>query len=240
MTPAPYPSTVPAGAEQPIYDAMPAAVQDQRLAPGTKLVEARLTELFGVSRTIVRMALLRLAHERVVQLQPNRGASIAAPGITEMHDVFEARRVVQCGAMPIVAARASQRALSDLRKLVRQEDAAFQAGDVKGWIRLSGEFHTRLVALAGNAALQDYASELVTRSLLMTALYMPPGQTACATGEHLSLIDALANGDGRRAARMMDAHLRACEARLELRRAGKPAVELAEALGVKTRAVGAA
>jgi len=240
MAHAPYPSTVPAGTEQPIYDAVLAAVQDQRLAPGTKLVEARLAELFGVSRTIVRMALLRLAHDRVVQLQPNRGASIAAPGVTETRDVFEARRLVEGAAMPLVAARAARRTLADLRKLVRQEEAAFNEGDIKGWMRLSGEFHTRLIALAGNAAILDYASELVTRSLLMTALYMPAGQTTCATGDHLALLDALAAGDGRKAARMMHGHLSACEARLDLRGVEERPVELAVALGIKTRTAGAA
>ena len=50
----------------------------------------------------------------------------------------------------------------------------------------------------------------------MTALYMPLGQTTCASHEHEELIDLLAAGEGRRAARLMTAHLLACEARLRL------------------------
>src|SRR4029453_11580852 len=64
-----YPTSIQGGTEQPIYDAVSEAVLDQRLAPGTRLTEGSLVELFGVSRTIVRMALLRLAHDHIVTLK---------------------------------------------------------------------------------------------------------------------------------------------------------------------------
>ena len=232
MTALAYPYTVPSGAGQPIYDAVHDAVLDQRVAPGTRLTEARLAELFGVSRTIVRVALLRLAHDHIVQLAPNRGASIASPTLSETRQVFEARRIVESAAMPLVAARARIKALVDLRRLVRQEDAAFHAGDVRTWIRRSGEFHIGVLALAGNAVILHFGRELVTQSLLMTALYMPKGQTSCASGEHGALIDALADGDGRKAARLMQSHLHACERRLHLDAHAKPAVDLGDALGI--------
>ena len=126
-----YPATVHGGTEQPIYDAVFEAVLDQRLAPGTRLTEGSLTELFGVSRTIVRMALLRLAHDHIVQLKPNHGASVASPTPEETRAVFEARRMVECAALPAAIARALPKQLDNLRALVGQEDAAFHAGEVK-------------------------------------------------------------------------------------------------------------
>jgi DNA-binding GntR family transcriptional regulator len=235
-----YPTTIQGGTEQPIYDAVAEAVLDQRLAPGMRLTEASLVELFGVSRTIVRMALLRLAHDHIVQLKPNHGASIASPSRDETRAVFEARRMLECAALPAVIARAQPRQLDSLRSLVRQEDAAFRAGDVRGWIRLSGEFHRRLVALARNPVMLHYANELVTQSLLMTALYMPSGQTACAADQHLQLIDAIAARDERRAVRLMQAHLEASEARLALDRTAERPSDLAEALQLKPRRASAA
>ncbi|MBK9114258.1 MAG: GntR family transcriptional regulator [Betaproteobacteria bacterium] len=236
----PYPATIRGGTEQPIYDAIFEAVLDQRLAPGTRLTETRLTELFGVSRTIVRMALVRLAHDHIVQLTPNQGASIARPSPEETRAVFEARRMVECAALPAAVARALPKQLDHLRALVRQEDAAFHAGDVKSWIRLSGEFHCRLAALARNPVMLHYTTELVTQSLLMTALYMPPGQTTCATDEHLALIDAIAAKDERLARSLMQRHLDACEARLALDRVQALPADLAEALRVRRRRAAAA
>lgn len=230
-----YPATIHGGTEQPIYDAVFEAVLDQRLAPGTRLTEGSLTALFGVSRTIVRMALLRLAHDHIVQLKPNHGASVASPTPEETRAVFEARRMVECAALPAAIARALPKQIDNLRALVGQEDAAFHAGEVKTWIRLSGEFHRRLVALARNPVILHYTNELVTQSLLMTALYMPRGRTVCAADEHVALIDAVAGRDERRAVRLMQAHLDACEARLALDQHALPPADLAEALRIRRR-----
>lgn len=235
-----YPATIRGGTEQPIYDAILAAVLDQRLAPGTRLTETRLTELFGVSRTIVRMALVRLAHDHIVQLKPNHGASVASHTPDETRAVFEARRMVECAALPVAIARARPKELDHLRALVRQEDAAFHAGDVRGWIRLSGEFHRRLAALARNPVMLHYTTELVTQSLLMTALYMPPGQTTCAADEHLALIDAVADRDAPRAIALLQRHLDACEARLALDRVQPQSADLADALRIRRHRAAAA
>jgi len=230
-----YPATLQGGTEQPIYDAVFEAVLDQRLAPGTRLTEASLVELFGVSRTIVRMALLRLAHDHIVQLKPNHGASIASPTPEETRAGFEARRMLECAALPAAIERATSRQLDNLRALVKQEEGAFKAGEVKSWIRLSGEFHRRLVALARNPVILHYANELVTQSLLMTALYMPRGQTACAAHEHLLLIDAVAARDEPLAIRLLQAHLDACEARLALDQTSERPSDLAAALRLRPR-----
>jgi DNA-binding GntR family transcriptional regulator len=60
--------------EARIYRAVFESVMSQRLKPGTKLPEAPLCELFGVSRSVVRKVLQKLAHDHIVQLRPNRGA----------------------------------------------------------------------------------------------------------------------------------------------------------------------
>lgn len=230
-----YPATISGGTEQPIYDAVSEAVLDQRLAPGTRLTEGSLVELFGVSRTIVRMALLRLAHDHIVTLRPNHGATIASPTPAETRAVFEARRMIECAALPAAIAHAAARQLDPLRTLVKHEDAAFHAGAIRSWIRLSGEFHRRLVALARNPVILHYTNELVTQSLLMTALYMPRGQTVCATDEHLLLIDAVAAKDERRAIRLLRTHLDACEARLALDQEADRPTDLAAALRLRPR-----
>ena len=221
-----------AASDAAIYDAIYEAVMGRRLLPGTRLTEASLCEIFGVSRAAVRMALLRLSHDRIVTLTPNRGAAVARPTVRETREVFELRRLLEAAAMEPAAERALPRELDALRDLVREEHAAFERGDLRQWTRLSQEFHVRLLATAKNAVLDEAARDLVARSMLMTALYMPPGQASCASHEHEALIEALAAGEGKRAARLMGAHLRACEARLHLDAPEETAPDLAAALGV--------
>src|SRR3990167_1344156 len=60
-----------------IHSAVRAAILDRRLQPGARLPEDELASIYGVSRTIVRSALQALAHDRVVTIEPNRGAQVA-------------------------------------------------------------------------------------------------------------------------------------------------------------------
>lgn len=220
-----------AGQDAAIYDAIYEAVMERRLLPGTRLIEASLCDIFGASRATVRVALLRLSHDRIVTLTPNRGAAISRPTVRETRDVFELRRLIEGAAMELVAERALPRELKALRELVGEEHAAFERGELRHWIRLSQEFHLRLLAIAKNAVLDETARDLVVRSLLMTALYMAPGQPTCASHEHEALIDALAAGEGKHAARLMRAHLQACEGRLQLDAPEEAGTDLAAALG---------
>ena len=66
-----------------------------RLLPGAKLVEQKLGDRFGVSRTIVRQALFRLSQLKLVRLEPARGAFVAEPSIEEAREVFAVRRMVE-------------------------------------------------------------------------------------------------------------------------------------------------
>lgn len=225
-------SVVPeAAGDADIYDSIYEAVMEHRLQPGARLTEASLCDIFGASRATVRVALLRLSHDRIVTLIPNRGATVSRPTVRETREVFELRRLLEGAAMELAAERVLPRELDALRALVRDEHAAFEQGQVRHWIRLSQEFHLHLLATAKNGVLDATARDLVARSLLMTALYMPRGQASCASHEHEALIDALAAGEGKRAARLMGAHLQACEARLQLDAPEDAPTDLAAVLG---------
>lgn len=67
------------------------AIVEHRLQPGTKLAEQKLADHFGVSRTLVRQALFQLAQNRLVRLEPARGAFVAAPSADEARQVFAVR-----------------------------------------------------------------------------------------------------------------------------------------------------
>ena len=77
------------------------AILEQRLPPATKLSEEALAEIFSVSRTIIRRALLRLSLEQVVVIRPNRGAVIAAPTVDEAKQIFKAREVMELSLIHI-------------------------------------------------------------------------------------------------------------------------------------------
>src|SRR5690606_9120176 len=105
------------------------AILEQRLASSTMLREEALGEIFRVSRTIIRRALLRLAHEGVVLLRPNRGAVVACPSVEEARQVFFARRLVERAITELAVQHATDEQLAELRQMVQDEQDCFARGD---------------------------------------------------------------------------------------------------------------
>jgi len=71
-----------------ISQALSLAIHEHRIAPGTKLGEDELGEIYGVSRTVVRAALQSLSHIQLVEIRRNRGAFVARPSLKEAREVF--------------------------------------------------------------------------------------------------------------------------------------------------------
>ncbi len=78
--------------EDVIYTELYNAILERRLPPETKLGENLLAEHYGVSRTIIRQGLQRLAHDRLVKLEPNRGAFVGSLSLQEAKQIYEAWR----------------------------------------------------------------------------------------------------------------------------------------------------
>lgn len=224
---------VPAGnVEQRLYDAVFSSVMGQRLPPGTKLPEASLCELFGVTRSVVRKVLQRLAHDHIVELRPNKGAVVATPTPEETRQIFEARRGIEGLIVRLAAQHASADDIADLRARMAREHEAMHRYDQPAWSRLASSFHLRLAQLARNPILERWLAELVSRCSLIVALYEPPGNACCEHEEHAALVDCIARGDGNEAARLMEQHLLALERNIRLQRdSGGPSLAAMLGLG---------
>jgi len=176
--------------------------------PGDKLTEDVIGERFGVSRTIVRTVLARLHAEGLVDMQPNKGATIAQPSLSEAHDVFETR---MCLERQVLARLAEKVTADDIERLQRhvQLETKTSEHDGPAAIRLAGEFHILLASLSGNGVLARYVDEMVSRCSLILALYSRPHSSDCSINEHQQIIDALRAGNSQAAIDAMDHHLKA-------------------------------
>ena len=199
-----------------IYEKIYVAILEHRLHPGTKLVEERLAEIFGVSRARVREVLARLAHEQIVDMIPQRGAYVAKPSIEQALDVFEARRLIEPAVLRRLIETLTPEKLARLRQHQELELDAHRREDKRAVVRLSGEFHSLAAELAGNTALARSMRELSVMTCLMIFLYDAPTSTSCRADEHSQIIDAIARRDGSRAERLMLDHLNHIENGMKL------------------------
>ncbi|MDP2699126.1 GntR family transcriptional regulator [Thalassospira sp.] len=209
--------------EEQIYREMLGAILDRRLEPGMKLVEEDLAKTFGVSRARIRSAFLQLAHDKLINLVPNRGAFIAEPGINEAIEVFSARRMIEDGVVRKVTTHMTPDRATQIRDHLAAEHQAQHDGDHRARIILSGEFHLLLARLAGNLVIEEFLERLILRSSLIIAMYESPLPPDCSHDEHDALLAALTGGDPDAAAACMARHLDAIRDRLQLdhRKPGK-------------------
>lgn len=189
-----------------VYAVLRLAILEQALGPGVKLPEDAIGEQLGVSRTVVRRALEKLAAEELVEIAQNRGASVARPTIEEARDVFAVRTELERLVVERVCGNLKPSQVKILEDWVAGEERAYrEAAD--DYIRQAAEFHVILAEMAGSPLLLKYIKSLVARSSLILGLYGRPNWPSCNMDEHRSIIAALRDDDPKRAWKTMSEHL---------------------------------
>jgi DNA-binding GntR family transcriptional regulator len=192
------------------------AVLDHRLVPGTKLKEVQLANLFGVKRGLIRKVLTRLAHSRLVEQTPNRGATVARPSVKEGRDLFATRRVIESAILQTLIATISEEDLQRLRDLLQDEQQAYQQNDSAHALTLSVDFHRQLARMAGNEVLETYLNDIIRRTPLVILAHLgDDNENRCRNHEHEAIVEAIARRDVDAAVAVMNEHLLQIESKIQ-------------------------
>ncbi|KTC51247.1 GntR family transcriptional regulator [Pseudomonas fluorescens ABAC62] len=197
-----------------IYPRLFDAILEQRIAPASRFTEESLGEAFGVSRSVIRRVLAKLSHQQVIILRPNQRAQVAAPDAQQTRQILEARRMTEMTVVQLACAQASAAQICQLRELIDRERECIERDQRGPAIRLSGEFHLQLAAMAGNAPLAQFLNSLVPLTSLVIAQFKAKACTYCAWQEHVAIVDAIEQRDARTAVALMTQHLDHLESKL--------------------------
>jgi len=198
---------IPPQATDRLVRAVTRAIAHRRLMPGTKLTEQKLCDIFNVSRTIVRQALNQLARDRLVTLEPDRGAFVAVPTSEEASQVFSVRAMLETMMVRELCKQITVRQIRQLRSHLVAERRALKREDVAKRTQLLGEFHLVLARMHGNTVLHDTLGELMLRCSLIVLAYQSPQSAQASHAEHVALVDALEKREAATAVRLMKGHL---------------------------------
>ncbi|XUY29167.1 GntR family transcriptional regulator [Agrobacterium sp. rho-8.1] len=186
------------------------AVAERRLAPGLRLLEEELVDIFKVSRERIRRILLVLSQHGIVRLEPHKGAYVAYPEAVERRDALEARILVENHILKLLCelnpAR-RKKIVSELRAHIMSEQEAVSNHERSLQVRLSGEFHLKMASSAGNMVLLKMLQDLLVKSSLSLAAHAHHHDLSCSMNEHMILLDAIEIGDTEKAQTILIAHL---------------------------------
>jgi DNA-binding GntR family transcriptional regulator len=185
-----------------------ASILAGELAAGEIYSATTLAERLGVSATPVREAMLELANDGLVESVRNRGFRILTPEEDDLDEISQLRLMLEVPSMRIVADRASDGDLLELRDIVEQIEATAAAADVAGFLLADREFHLGMLELTGNRRLVRLVAQLrdQTRIAGITELARE-GNLAKSAAEHRDILDALEERDAEKAKALMKRHL---------------------------------
>ncbi len=183
-------------------------IVEGELAPGTRLPERALCERFGVSRPPLREALKVLASEGLLELSPNRGATVAKITSGDLDELFPVMGALEALAGELACARITDEQIAEIRALHYQMVLHYTRKELPQYFRLNQRIHELIMESAGNATLTHMYRGLSGR--IRRARYvanMSKARWTQAVQEHEAILDALSARDGARLARILNEHL---------------------------------
>jgi DNA-binding GntR family transcriptional regulator len=220
--------------DQDIYTRIFEAILERRLQPGAPLREAELAQMFGVGRTKVRQALVRLVQAGVVEQRLNQGARVANPTRRQAREIFELRGLLEPALAGRVAESATPEQVRLLHDHVAREELARNRGNESELIRLTGEFHLLLARLLDNQLLDQRMLAIEALTCLSILAYTRSGASACLPDEHSQIVAAIERGETGRVRDLMVTHLHHVREDLDLSDP-RPVRRLSDALGLVNR-----
>lgn len=194
---------------QIVYSTLRQDILSMARAPGSPLDEVTLAEHFGMSRTPVREALLRLASEGLVTTLPNRSTIVAVIDFSTLPTYFEALTLMYRVTTRGAAKRSGNSGMQMILQRQREFTAAVAAQDAFAMIEANREFHVAIAERAGNPYYANFFARLLDEGRRILRLYYSTFDDRLPrqyVDEHEDMIRAIVDGDVERADGLASAH----------------------------------
>jgi GntR family transcriptional regulator, rspAB operon transcriptional repressor len=191
-----------------VYDDLREAIISLVLSPGAKIDKGAICERMGVSRQPLAEAIARLAEERLIDVEPQKGTFVARIRLADVAEAAFVRRALEVATVEALAARIDRKTLSRLERLLDYQAAAVRAKDIDEFYTLDVRFHATLfdsLAMRRVAEVVDASRAQLERARRL--LLPTPTRNRNTLGEHRSILDGLAARSAEKAASAMGAHL---------------------------------
>lgn len=178
-----------------VFETLRDDILDGRLPQGRKLVETQLSKTYGVSRTPIRSALVRLEICGLVENIPNRGAYVSGFSKQEYEDMITLRILYEVQAVKWAIERATEEDIEELKEKTELMEFYTMKKDIAKMIKINNQFHQKIIDIPGSKMLTRQLSNLHAilkeRNVdLYTDQYMQD-----ILREHLSIYKAFVNRD---------------------------------------------
>jgi DNA-binding GntR family transcriptional regulator len=191
-----------------VYQYLRERVLIGEIEPGSRLVEARIAQELGVSRTPVREALHSLEIEKLVRSIPRVGYTVEEMNREELEQLCEIRGLVEGLAVRWAIEKAHKKLVESLLKNVNDQELALEKEDLPRYVELDGQFHDIVAKLSGSQRLLELVQNLRRHMLRYRSQVVYIKQTALRSLHgHRQILKAIKGADTDLALKEMQRHL---------------------------------
>jgi len=163
-----------------------------KFKPRERLIEAALSEMFGVSRYTVRDAFKVLETKGMVTVTPFRGVVVSELGQQEVEELFVIRAALEQVALRLSTKNTTTVDIKVLRKMVKKIEDAFQDDDFVAMVAADTNFHDYIFQMSRNKTLRRMINDLRNRChIIRYSAWSSPGTLRQVMGEHQLIVDAI-------------------------------------------------
>jgi len=183
------------------------AIVTQEVLPGTPITAELYAGKLGMSRTPVREAIVRLAHEDLVTIVPRKGAFVRVFTSEQIRHNYEIAEALEGMIVFLATPRITARAVDRLEKLMQGMERSLEKHDIETWVRLDEGFHSTLNSFCDNAYLVNNRAAIQSQILRSRLLRVPSWvDKAKSNKDHRRIWEAVKRRDARSARDAMHAH----------------------------------
>lgn len=193
-----------------VYERIRGEILSCALRPGTQLQEKDLAEKYGVSKSPIRDALLRLQEQHLIEVLPRKGYRVTPISMTAIGEMYEMRAILECSCVRRLIEHASDTELAALDAVA----AAPQDSGVAQWIQYNRLFHLALARASGNSRLTRATSEVIEQFdrliyMNLSNVLREAGNLQQFVDEHTAIVAAIRRRDKRAAVALTREHVEA-------------------------------
>ena len=155
--------------------------------PGDSLNEKKLAEEFGVSRTPIREALIRLSAENLVTIIPNSGTRVSDINLIDFQELIGLRLILERGVARLATQNTTEEEIQALERL-RDRLRLLGDEDVSELMEIDREFHQIIRQASHNHLLDKYLSIIQNQFTRIQRLLSKPDRTAIDLSKVIQLL----------------------------------------------------
>lgn len=191
-----------------VFNTLRQAILEGKLKPGERLMEIKLANSLGVSRTPVREAIHMLELEGLVTMVPRKGAQVANITEQDLKEVLEVRQGLEELVVRFACQRITKEQLEKLKKSAEKFKMLIYSRDLTALAQADVEFHEIIYEAAGNKRMNQILNNLREQMYRYRIEYLKDLKAREGLArEHMLLYQALADGDYEHARKIIDQHI---------------------------------